>query len=54
MCSCPSTLGIAKHLEGTGYGTNLTPDDMLLIYSIHNQAKANMLRPPSKIWRTLT
>ena len=29
MCSCPFTLGIAKHLEGTVEGTNLTSEDML-------------------------
>ena len=38
--------------EGTGsLNTFLTPEDMLQGYSIHNQAKAKMLNPPSLIWR---
>ncbi|MDY6371934.1 MAG: hypothetical protein SPL12_06515, partial [Bacteroidales bacterium] len=34
------------------WGTFLTPDDMLLVYSIHIQAKAKMLTPPVlEFWR---
>ena len=53
MCSCPSSYQVSPNTYvGTGSkGTYLTPEDMLLEYSIHIQAKALMLGPPTELWR---
>ncbi len=51
MYSCPSNLGIAKHLCGNGSKEHISRLKICYGYSIHNQAKAECSVLPLLIWR---
>lgn len=53
MCPCPSTLGIAKHLEGTGKNHQALSMEQIsrlngmLMSKAYTTSESKMLRPPS-------